>query len=515
MKKNIILGGDFGTNGLKLLAYDIDADKLVSSSYQPYDIFVPVVDAAEHEPEQYWTALLQAIRVCKREGGFDKENVAAVCFSCHVPVVLPVDENGNVLHRAMFWADNRGKKQCIQQNRDFCEYLRDKNPIGIRTYHYITKMAWFQENCPDLYEKADCFLQCNGYINFRLTGKYSIDQSVAPSLHYYNIHTYSWDKDICRTLGMDINKLPPLYDCDQVVGTILPSVASEVGLLPDTLVIAGAADSSSAPLGIGCLDDGDVCISTGTASSIVAVTDCTKRAFQTDPRLIALGHTLPKRLLNIAVVGNTGGSLKWMRDVLCKEDRIVADGLKRDVFDLMCEQAALSAPTADGLLYFPYTMGELCPFWNPDARGVFFGLSNTTHKRDMIRSVIEGTCYCLRQNIDILRSVCRIADGQEIMITGGPATSPFWMQTLADVTNLPITVLENSLGAPYGDVILAGVGAGIYPDQSSVAREHVKRRCTYQPNTASKAQYDKAFAVYDDMSQIIQEYFVRLAGVRV
>lgn len=512
--RKILLGGDFGTNGLKLLAYDAEADCVRTSSYQPYTLHIPRANTAEHAPEDYWTALRAAIAQCKALGRFEAKDVAAISLSCHIPTMLPLDESGKPLTRGMIWADNRSNAQCKRINAAHSDFLLDKNPAGVRPYHLISKCSWFIEEEPELYARTKIFLQCNGYVVFRLTGRYSIDHSIAANIHYYNVHEYRWDPETCARFGMDIRKLPPIFNSDAAVGTVLPSVAVDIGLDPETLVAAGGADSSVAPLGVGCVEEGDICYSAGTGASMVSVYDCARHRFNTDKRLITIGSTVEKRILNVAVVAAAGGSFKWARQALCETEAICARSAGEDVFEIMNRQVQQSTPTANGLLFLPYVLGELAPFYNPDARGVFFGISDTTTKRDLLRAVMEGTCYSFRQNLKILENLGGFGEKKEIVATGGPAASAIWMQLLADISGYRISILENTLGAPYGDVILAGVAAGIYPDQVSMAKRDVRIARTYEPESKNQAKYDAAFQVYDEISNMLQPSFEKLGAVR-
>ena len=298
MKKRILLGGDFGTNGLKLIAFDHERDAVIASSYQPYKVYVPASNCAEHEPQEWWDAFCNAVAEIKEKGGFAAPEVAALGMSCHCPTVTPMDGDGNILGRAVIWADRRAARQheealCLAGDR-----LGGINPAAIRAHMYINKLLWLKQEHPEQYDRTVSFLQCSGYLIYRLTGKLSEDRSNAAVAHCYNVNTGAWDEEACRMFGIDMAKLPPLYDCDEIVGTILPGPAAEAGLDPDTLVIAGTADTPAAALGIGCIDEGDIGFSAGTSSSTLMVYDCASKPFRTAPRLMTIGHTMPGKMLS-------------------------------------------------------------------------------------------------------------------------------------------------------------------------------------------------------------------------
>lgn len=501
----ILIGGDFGTNGLKLLAFDSATGKAVATSYRAYPVHIPAANHAEHDPDDWWQAFKAGIGELL-SSGVEPKQVAAITMSCHVPTLLPLDENGTVLHNGVIWADYRSSPQYENIRNLHSEELSRINPLELRPHQMVNKILWLKEERPGLYDRTACFLQCSSYIVYLLTGKWSVDHGNAAVFHLYNVHTGQWDKRGCDLLGIDISKLPPIYGSDQVVGNILPDMARETGLDLQTLVVAGTGDTPAAALGVGCTEEGDICFSAGTAASMVTVFDCREKMFRTDPRLLTIGHTLPGRMLNVAVMSCVGGALKWARDALGgEEEKLAAAG--GDAFDLICGEASRSGPGAGGLLFFPYIFGDLSPYFNPDARGVFFGISETTRKKDLFRAVLEGTCYAFRQNLKILQELGAFSNRGEVIATGGPAASPLWMQLLADISGLEVSVLDNTLGAPFGDVILAGVAAGIYPDQASAARRHIKRSRTYFPDSGGQGIYEPFYRAYDDIAERLQPDF--------
>lgn len=510
MDKNILIGGDFGTNGLKLLAFDTAADHPVADSYRSYPVHVPGSNLAEHNPRDWWDAFVLGVAEL-RAGGVDLHRVAAIALSCHVPTLTPMDADGTLLGNGIIWADYRSAPQCRRLQAAHAQALYAVNPAQLRDHQMLCKMLWLKEERPDLYARTACFLQCSGYIAYRLTGRFSIDHGSAALFHTYNVYTARWDEEICRLVGIAPEKLPPIYHSDQVVGTILPEAAAETGLDPDTLVVAGAGDTAAAALGVGCTDEGDICFSAGTASSMVTVYDCSKHPFRTDPRLLTIGHTLSGKMLNVAVMACTGAALKWARNALGEPEDALAAKQGASVFDLLCSQAAQADPGAGGLLFFPYILGELSPYFNPDARGVFLGISETTRKSHLLRAILEGTCYGFRQNLTILEELGAFSRRGEIIATGGPASSPLWMQILADVSGLQVSVLENALGAPFGDIILAGVAAGIYPDQAQAARAHIHYTRTFRPDDRNRDVYDRMFRAYTQIAPRLQDDFSLLA----
>jgi xylulokinase len=515
MKRDILIGMDYGTNGVKALAYSAEKGHVVSQAYQGYPVYYIPPNMAEHDPADWWQAFKSALANLLKSEAFKAEQVACISVSSHTPTLLPMNSAGQHLIRAAFWADARSEKDAASITERFGDEIKRINPAAIRPYHMVAKIEWFRTQRPDLFAKTHCFLQCNTYINYRLTGIYSADHSMAGNHHFYNIYTRTWEKKICESLRVPFEMLPPISESYDVIGHISREAAEETGLSQKTLVTAGTTDTSAAALGAGISEAGQTYYSTGTGSSVVQVVSIPKEsgALKVDPALISFPAVLPGFMLNIAVMGCTGGALKWFRKALGQNEIALEDTIGIEAYSIFDMEAQRTTAGADGLIFLPYLTGELSPIWDSKARGVFFGLGDSTTRGEILRSIMEGSCYSFRHNLDNINASSGTT-AKEITATGGPCNSKFWMQALSDCGGVEIQTLQKCEGAAMGDVIIGGLGVGVFRDVKDAFGTLVQYGEKYTPNTVEKPKYDSLFCIYKSLVASLKDNFATLAEWR-
>jgi xylulokinase len=268
MARDIVIGMDYGTNGVKALAYSRGEMRVVASAYAGYPVYYLPGNLAEQNPEDWWSAFEESLGKLLETGCFTRRDIAAISVSAHTPTLFPIDEDGEPLMRGAIWADARSAKESEEIRRKFGSKIKCTNPVFIRPYHMIGKIEWLRINRPEIFAVTSCFLQCNSYVNYRLTGQCFIDHCMAGNYHYYDIYGRCWNADLCRALGVTPETLPSLAESYEVIGNVRPSVCNKVCLDEETLVVAGACDTAAATLGAGVFEEGGTFYSTGTGSSI-------------------------------------------------------------------------------------------------------------------------------------------------------------------------------------------------------------------------------------------------------
>ncbi|GHV79900.1 xylulokinase [Spirochaetia bacterium] len=515
MKRDVLIGMDYGTNGAKALAYSVETGKVVSQAYQGYPVYYPPPNLAEHDPADWWQAFKLALANLLKNETFKAEQIACISVSAHTPSLLPMDNAGQPLSRAAIWADARSEKEAASIIERLGDKIKRINPAAIRPYHMVAKIEWLRTQRPDIFAKTKYFLQCNTYINYRLTGVYSIDHSMAGNCHFYNIYTRTWDKEICESLHIPFEMLPPVSESYDIIGHVSKEAAEETGLSPETLVAAGTTDTAAATLGAGIYKEGQTGYSTGTGSTLVQVVAIPKNpgSMKIDPALISIPAVIPGFILNTAVMGCTGGALKWFRKALGQSETALEDAFGIDAYSMFDREAERTATGSGGLIFIPYLTGELSPIWNSKARGVFFGLGDSTTRGEILRSIMEGSCYSFRHNMDIINPGSGTAI-KEITATGGPCNSKFWMQALADCNGVEIQTLQKCEGAAMGDVIISGLGTGVFKDVKDAFSTVVEYGAKYTPNPAEKLKYDSLFNIYKSLVVGLKDNFAALAEWR-
>ena len=293
-----------------------------------------------------------------------------------------------------------------------------------------------------------------------------------------------------------------------MAGRITPEAAALTGLQAGTPVAAGAADNCAAAVGTGVVAEGSAFITIGTSSVIFAQTS----QVEVDPpgRLQTYCAAVPNAWALTSCALSSGLSLRWLRDQVCTEEAREAEKQGADCYALMDEQAAQSPIGANRLIFLPYLMGERSPILDTDARGAFIGLSAMHERRDLIRAVLEGVVYSLRQNMDLLRSLG--VTPAKVRLCGGGARSPLWRQMLADVLNLPVSTLQNAESPALGAAILAGVACGMYVDVPSACAALIREDTTVLPDPDRYAAYEPFYRLYCDLYPALKVSFHRLAG---
>ncbi len=443
-----ILGIDVGTTTVKAVLFD-SFGAPVYSGQQEYPIHFPKRSWAEQDPEDWWKVLCGLLRDMIASTSGKNLQIMAIGVSSQAPVLVVLDDAGKPLDRAMIWMDSRsvdeakllsdtlGKEQVISYS---------KNPAD--PFYLAAKLLWYQRHKPEEYKRIDKIVQANGYINYRLTGAYTMDSAHASLTQLYDVTHKRWAVGVLQKFRISVGILPDIYECASIIGEVTGEAARETGLQPGIPVIAGTVDGAAAALEAGVTEPGIAVEMTGTSSVLLMSND----TLWCSPELISMNHALPGQMLNLAAMSSTGASLKWFCDEFYQK-------AGTDVYELVNREAE-QANARNEIIFLPYMMGERSPIWDTHARGVFFGLSLKTNRPELARAIMEGAAYALRSNLQIMEQSGVFA--RCLRIIGGTAQSRLWNQIKADVLNREIEAIQGSGGAPLGCAILAGMAVGLY-----------------------------------------------------
>jgi xylulokinase len=294
-----------------------------------------------------------------------------------------------------------------------------------------------------------------------------------------------------------------------VSGKVCGSAAAVTGLREGTPVVGGGGDQAAGAVGNGIVKTGLISSTIGTSGVIFAYLD--KISIDPKGRTQTFCHAVPDKWHVMGVTQAAGFSLKWFRDILCKDEISVAELMDVDPYVLMDQEAEKVRPGSNGLIYLPYLIGERAPHLDSDARGVFFGLSTVHTKRDMIRSVMEGVVYSLRDCLEIIKGLG--AEINEIRASGGGGKSRLWKQMQADIFGTPITTINSSEGPALGVALLAGVGTGIYKDVAEACDTAIKIKEVQQPDMELNKKYMEFYKLYGQLYRSLRNDFKDLAGI--
>jgi xylulokinase len=503
----LLLGIDVGTSSVKaVLVEPRGTVRAVGHAEYPLHHIRPAW--VEQDPEDWWRGTCQAVREALAKVLQGAERVLGLAVSCQAPTLLALDRSGRPLRPAMIWMDRRAEAEIVrlaeQMGADQIYRVTGNRPDA---FYVAARLLWLREHEPDVLKQTWQFAQVNGYINYRLTGRLTLDPAHAVLLQMRDYHKEEWSAALCDACGVKPSQFPEVVPAHCPQGEVTVQAAEATGLRAGTPVMAGTVDSASAALEVGVVEPGIAAEMTGTSTVVIIPND---RGL-TEPALIAMPHALPGIHLLLGAMVASGGCLRWFRDQFGQPEMQAAAESKTDAFDLLTREAAKIEPGSGGLIFLPYMMGERSPLWHTNARGVFFGLTLATPKAAMVRAILEGTAFALRHNMEVAMRVG--AEIREVRSVGGCSRSDLWNQIKADVLGRPLLLPQVSVGSPFGCAVLAGMGVGVFPDVRKSLLEMVQLTRRFEPNPANQERYTRSYQVYRDIYEHLKVDFDHLASI--
>ncbi len=502
-----VLAIDIGTQSSRAALVDFSGN-IFASAAQAYDLESPAPGWAQQDPRLWWQASLVNIRDIFDKSGISPGSVAAVAAAGQMHAPIPIDSSGAVLLPAVqLWCDKRCAGIVAELGKN--PEIQEAFPLvgNVPTAAWLGwKIKWLQANQPEVYQKTCKFLTTSAYINYQLTGEIpAIDYSEASGSFLMDAKQRTWSSHMFDLLGLDADKLPPLLPSSQFTGKVSREAALATGLLEGTPVAVGAGDMLCTLLAAGLTQTGRAVDITGTSSIICIYTNQPVL----DQRLMNLHHSMPG-WVTFGISDSGGGSLKWFKDAFCQEEKAIAARSGGSPYRLLDEQAQQVQPGAEGLLFYPYLLGERT-LGSPYSRGVFFGLTPRSGKGALARAIMEGVSFEMLRSLDIARQSGMQVE--QVRLVGGGAQSPLWCQIKANIYQLPVAVLKTFEGGMLGAAILAGVAGGIFKDEASAANQVVQIDHVLLPDPTQAGLYQRLYEVYKDLHDRMIDPFERLAQI--
>jgi xylulokinase len=507
--KEVLLGIDIGGGGIKVGSFDLEGN-LIGLVSEPLDNIFPHPGWAESET-RHW---LERLSACMKNllSALDGHSITGIGFSNMCPSLVAMDAEGNPLRPAILYLDTRSFREAafIQEKAPLEWFLEESgNRVAPGTISGTT-MRWIKDNEPEVYDSAAIFGHANTFLAMALTGNAGMDYSNASLTGLFDQgRKRSWSPALCEVYGVDIKKLPKLIQSHEMVGRLNDRGAQILGLSKGIPVAMGGADSACSALAAGVVEDGEVFETMGT-SDVLAI--CMERP-TFDARFLNRCHTFPSRWLAMGAMVAVGAAFRWARDTLGEEEKNVARLCGLDAYDLLCREAAISQPGSNGVVFLPYMSGERSPIWDPHAKGVFFGLSLSTTKNDLIRAVLEGGSYGLRQNLEAAEDLLG-RKLSSIAVVGKGARNPFLASLRSEITGVEIVALSFYETATLGAAMLGGVASGAYKDcQEAVKRAAQKNGKAHRPSGEDKVIYDATYSIYKSLYPALKDSFKELRDI--
>lgn len=505
MSHDYFIGVDIGTTSTKAIVFTA-AGEVKGIGNQGYSLLVPQPGWAEQDPKSIFTAVVAAIRDAMDQSGAIKSEIAAVSFSGAMHSLIAIDAAGEPLHHALIWADNRSVDQTARLKQDgsgHSLYLRTGTPI--HPMSPLPKLMWLQEERPELVRRAVRFISIKEYVLCRLLGRFVVDYSIASATGLLNLAHLQWDEAALTLAGIRQNQLSELVPTTQILRGIKPEYAEAMGLAADTPIVVGANDGVLANLGVGAIAPDQIAVTIGTSGAVRAVIPQPL----TDERGRTFCYALTEKHWVIGGPSNNGGIvLRWLRDNFCQVEVEQAKQQGIDPYDVMVQAATKVSPGSEGLICLPFLSGERAPYWNPDARGIFFGAGLHHRRPHFIRAVMEGILFAVYSINLALQELSGSA--REIRASGGFARSAPWRQMMADIFDSEVLVPKVYEGSAFGAAVL-----GMYAVQALSRLEDVEKlihiRDRHSPNRDLLPTYRQLFSIYEAVYAGVGAEFKTLA----
>jgi xylulokinase len=507
---SVFLGIDIGTSGTKTLAIDPEG-KILAAAMETYPCYVPKPLWSEQDPEDWWQATIKGVRSVMKKARLKSADVKAIGLSGQMHGSVFLDKQNKVIRRAILWNDQRTSAECqeMEQRVGGREKLIQMVANPAMTGFTAPKILWLRNREPRHFERTRKVLLPKDEIRRRLTGQFATDVSDASGMLLLDVARRTWSKPLLEALELDVDLLAPCYESEDVTGNLTAETARTLGLTTDCVVVGGAGDCAAGAIGNGIVQRGVLSTSIGTSGVMFVHCDDVK----IDPagRVHTFCHAVRGKWHMMGVNLSAGGSLQWFRNELCKADTAQAKKTKTEVYDLLCQEAEAVQPGSQGLFFLPYLSGERTPHADPDARGCFVGLTLAHTRGHLIRSIMEGVTYSMRDSLEIIEALG--VPAREIRASGGGSRSPLWRQIQANVFGRMVVTINSEEGAAYGVALLAAVGAGAFKNiqEACAATIRVVRETAVQK--PAKQYYDRAFPIYQKLYRSLKDDFKCIAAL--
>ncbi|MCQ2436844.1 MAG: hypothetical protein MJ099_00425 [Clostridia bacterium] len=487
-----LIGIDVGTTGTKSMVVS-EHGEIVGHAYRGYPIATPKPGYNEQNALDWWDAIVETVTKATADIK-DKSAIAAISLSAQGGTFLPVDEKGEPVRPAIVWSD----KRCAEQRAKCDAAVGAANVFrtcGWRLGNGLVALdiAWLKDNEPENFAKTKQFLSVPDYVSLKLTGKAVIDISDAGINELADIENGCYYKPMLDFLGIEESMLPEIVPSGTVIGHLTAEAAKLLNLTESTVLVSGAHDQYAGLLGAGIMVPGDIMIGTGTAWVITALTDAPDYSTGFSHSISATG-----KWGQLTSMTTGGVCLDWLRKNILNGDNGPLD------YGVINEEASKRAVDKGGLRFFPYFSGAMFPLSDPAYKGTFVGLDLSHDKFDMVRAVMEGVAFQTAWMLEGFRAKSPLHD---LILTGGAAKSPFWVQMVADIVNYPVITLSVTDLTCVGAAIMAGVGTGVFADYEAGQKVLNTGKKVYTPDPENAAKYAPEFARYKKDAAALQTVY--------
>ena len=479
-----LLGLDIGTSGAKAVLVD-EGGSLLAWAGQEYPIDTPRPDWAEQDPSAWLQAALATIRQVLLTSQMDPVQVEAIGLTGQMHSLVCLDAHGSPLRPAILWADRRSRAQALElTQRIGRERLAAWTGNPLATGFMLASWAWLCQQEPETFKATRHLLLPKDEVRFRLTGEMGTEPSDASSTLLFDPHSRQWSQPLLNLIGLSPRYLPVVSESAAIAGKLLPEMASACGLLAGTPLVFGCSDQTAQALSQGLVHPGRASVTIGTGGQLFA--PLALPVHDPELRLHLFCHALPEVWHLEAAILSAGLSLRWLRDQLWPGND----------YAQLADAAAGVEAAANGLFFLPHLAGERTPYMDSKVRAAFFGMSLNNSQAHLVRAVMEGVVFALRQGLDLMQSLG--VPLERLIASGGATRHPLWLQLQADIFGQPIYVSQQQEATGRGAALLAGIGCGIYANTLDAIRRTVDLsiQTAIQPRPENVSRYARAYRQY-------------------
>jgi len=503
-EKEYVIGLDAGTSDLRAVVFDKWGNE-IAQSRTSYETFYPNVGWAEQDANDWAKALKATIRCLIRDHGLLPSSIKALGITHQRETIVPVDESGTPLRRALLWFDTRAGEQVewLKKQLDPEEILKITGVPPLPGWS-LPKILWIKEHEKEVFDNAHKFLLVSDFLTFLLTDEFKTSWASACTTQLLDINKFEWSSKLLEICQIPISKLPATIPPGEVLGTVTKKFSEETTLPEGIPVVAGGGDQQCGGLGTGVTKPGVASLNLGT--SVILETFLDSPIIDSQLRYWLRVACVPRKYAAENGIGGGAYTLKWFKENFGQSETEIAEKLKISPYDILMIEAKKAPPGALGLFVVPYWLGAFSPYYDTSARGVIFGFTGSHRREHLIRAIIEGVAYEVRLNLENLEDASK-KSVDEIRVYGGGAKSSLWCQIIADICNKKVRVTQTEENTALGAAILAATSI-FYKDVLEAADKMIKIRAEYNPIKENVAFYDKSYNhVYKMLYQSLKHLF--------
>ncbi len=507
---SVTLGIDIGTSGTKTLAVRENGEILGSASAD-YPCSYPKPGWSEQAPELWWQATCKTIRETIAQAGVKPSEVLGIGLSGQMHGSVLLDADGEVVRPALLWNDQRTADECleIESKAGGRESLVKMVANRALTGFTAPKLLWVRHHEPTLWERVCKVLLPKDYVRYRLSGTFATEVSDASGTLLLDVGRRTWSDPLLQALDLDRALLPDCFESPLVSARVSSLGAEATGLPIGTPIVGGGGDQPAGAVGNGIVRPGAVSATLGTSGVVFSHTD--QVGFDPEGRLQRGCHAVPGAWHVMGVVLAAAGSLQWYRENIAIAESAEAEAKGIDPYFQLTREAETIPRGSEGLFFLPYLTGERTPHFDPNARGGWIGLTVRHRRGHLVRAVMEGAAFAMRDSLELIREMG--APISEIRLSGGGAKNPLWRQLQSDIYGQETSAINASEGPAFGVALLALVGVGRYNTVPEACDATIKVVERYPEDMNGVEFYNRAHSVYRRLYSDLKDRFVELSAL--